>query len=157
MISFLSRFCRALGNMSPKIRGRINILRKAFAVFPTKTPSKSMIQDAGFDNVSVRNLSGGIAATPFRLAAVKARAHSCGPSLRHSFRLFKTACVLAHYDALVPHEFADQIPTSFALGRQTAAAHTRLGAQDHDTKRSKMQAPVKRLAAALSQPLARHI
>ena len=56
--------------------------------------------------------------------------------------------MLAHYDALVPHEFADQIPTSMRWGAKVLRLIP-IGRRDRDTDLSNAT-PGQRLAAALS-------
>ena len=68
-------------------------------------------------------------------------------SIRHITRLVRTACVLAHYDALFPKHAAGQIPGSI---RFAAAVAKRIPVSHGDQVETRPDAPLgQRLAAAL--------
>jgi len=69
-------------------------------------------------------------------------------SLRHIARLLRTACVLAHYDALVPKELADQLPATIRFAAAIAKwVPIKL---DDKTNAKSDEALGQRLAAALT-------
>ncbi len=69
-------------------------------------------------------------------------------SLRHSMRLFRTACILAQYDALIPHEIAAEVPRAIRWGVKILRLMPLSAGSG--SKEIKHASAGKRLAAALS-------
>ena len=87
---------------------------ESIRTFPKQDEFKAMIEDAGFANVTYRNLTGRRCRHPFRLA------HLMFSGVRHSFNLLRAGRTLAAHDALMTPEQIKQLPWLARLGLSAA-------------------------------------